>query len=369
MTKLKVLIPIHPDNCDLADHLPEFAKFKENFEVHIETITTAENFIEALKTKYNDINGLWATSSLFKVGGFNPFIDHLPNTLKIVAFPWVGHNNFDGAKLKERGIILTNIGNSPSKDVADIALLLTLATFRYSSYLEHALRISDANISEARDAFGGDEFDVKTGEPIPPKDENHKNLAKKLTIGGKSLESPAGKVAGIVGLGSIGKEIAKRLSVIGLDIKYTKRKPLTEEEIKELPFKTEFFPSFEELIPHIDLLVLAVPHSEATVNLINEKTIKLFKKGVRIINIGRGTAINEEVLLKALDEGIVNSVGLDVFQNEPKIDKRFLNRWDVTILPHIGSFTLDNFRDANVTVMKNIENVLLYNGPGLSPVN
>lgn len=369
MTKHKVLIPIHPDKCDLADHLPEFKKFQQTFDVHIEVLTTSENFIHALKTKYNDIAAVWATSSLYKLGGLNPFIDYLPDTVKVVAFPWVGHNAFDGKKLKEKGIILANIGDSPSKDVADIALLLTLATFRYSSYLEHALRTSDASISEARDSFGSDSFDPKTGEPIPPEDIKHKNLAKKLTIGGKTLDSPANKVAGLVGLGSIGKEIAKRLDAIGMSIKYTKRTPLKPEEEEALPFKAKFYSSFEELIPHVDLLVIAVPHSESTINLINKDSVKLLKKNVRIVNIGRGTAIDEDVLLEALDDGTVNSVGLDVFQNEPKIDKRFLNRWDVVILPHIGSFTVDNFRDANIRVIENIEDVLLHDGPSLSPVN
>lgn len=369
MTKLKVLIPIRRDKCDLADHLAEFKKFQETFDVYIEELTTAENFINALKTKYNDISAVWATSSLYKYGGLNPFIDYLPKTVRIVAFPWVGHNAFDGKKLRERGIILANIGDSPAKDVADIALLLTLATFRYSSYLEHALRISDASITEAREAFGGENFDPKTGEPVPPGDIENKNLAKNLTIGGKTLDSPANKIAGIVGLGSIGKEIAKRLNAIGMEIKYTKRSPLTEKEAAKLPFDTEFYPTFEELIPHVDLLVIAVPHSEATINLINEKTIKLIKKNARIVNIGRGTAIDEDVLLKALDDGTINSVGLDVFQNEPKIDERFLNRWDVVILPHVGSFTVDNFTDANIKTIRNIEDVLLHDGPSLSAVN
>lgn len=369
MTKSKVLVPIHPDRSDLADHLPEFKKFQEKLDVHIHTLTTPEDFIHDLKTKFNDISALWITTSLFKIGGLNPFIDYLPDSVKVVSFPWVGHNAFDGEKLKKKGIILANVGDSSSKDVADIALLLTLGTFRYSSYLEHSLRISDANITEARATFGGDGFDPKTGEPIPPENIEHTNFAKKLTIGGKTVDSPSGKVAGIVGLGSIGKEIAKRLSVIGMDIKYTKRTPLKQEEEEKLGFKTEFYPSFEELIPHVDLIVIAVPHSAATINLINEKTIKLVKKGVRIVNIGRGTAIDEDVLLKALDDGTVNAVGLDVFQNEPKIDKRFLNRWDVTILPHIGSFTVENFEGANIRVIENIEDVLLHGGESLSPVN
>ncbi|CCH40751.1 Adenosylhomocysteinase [Wickerhamomyces ciferrii] len=354
---------------DLADDIPEFKKLQQDFEVFIEVLTTPEAFLHSLKTKYNDISAIYLTFSIFKIGGLNPFIDYLPSTLKIVAISWVGHNAIDGAKLRDRGIILTNIGDASAKDVADIALFLSISVFRNTSYLEHSLRSNNGDITQAREVLGGESIDPVTKEPLPPTDPYRKNLAKFLTIGGKELNSPFGKTVGIVGLGGIGKEIAKRLNVIGLKIKYTKRKPLTEIEQEELGFPTEFVSNFNELLPQIDLLVLAVPQSPETTHLINEETIKLVKPGLRIVNIGRGAAIDEDVLLKALDDGIVNSVGLDVFKNEPHIDPRFVNRWDVTILPHMGSFTVDNFRISNATLIKNIENVLLQGGEGLFPVN
>lgn len=367
----KVLIPVNAEVPDLPDHVAEFKQFQKDFEVirqpFLETIGEWE---EAFKGDLKDIGAFWVTNVFFGSSiKFNELIDLFPESVRVVVIPWVGHDNLDGPKLRAKGIILANVGDAPSKDVADIALSLTLSTFRYTSYFEGALRKKGGNITEVRSVLGGTDVDPETREPLAPTDPKRKQWTKYVSVGGKDLNSPAGKVAGIVGLGSIGKEIALRLWAIGLKIAYTKRTPLSEEESRGFPYQPIYYESLEELAPHVDLLVLAVPHSPATVKLINEDSIKLFKKGVRIVNIGRGSVIDEDVLFKALDDGTVNSVGLDVFLNEPQIDKRFLNRADVAILPHLGSFTLDNFKDAVIRSIENIEDVLLHDGPALHPVN
>jgi lactate dehydrogenase-like 2-hydroxyacid dehydrogenase len=371
MTKYKVFLPIHPSRVDIPDHLPEFQQFQEQFDVIVKKIDIKElsEWKNLFETELRDISAIWATNVFFRLPfKFNDIIDFFPKSLRVVVLPWVGHDSFDGAKLREKGIVLANAGEAPSKDVADIALQLTLGTFRYTSYFEKSLRAKAGNITEVRQVLGGTEVDI-TGEPLPPADEDRKNWTKYVTLGGKTLNSPAGKVVGLVGLGAIGKEIALRLWAIGMKIAYTKRSELAKEELESLPYKPTFYESFEDLIPHVDLLVLAVPHTPQTVRLINEDSISLFKKGVRIVNIGRGSAIDEDVLFKALDDGTVNSAGLDVFLNEPQIDKRFLNRHDVVILPHLGSFTVDNFRISTIRTIENIKDVILGSGSGISPVN
>lgn len=334
--------------------------------MHTALVESPEDLLSLLRGEFSDIEGLWASGLFFTLrGGFNQFIDHLPTSLKVISFAWVGSNMFDVARINARGIILTNVGDASSKDVADIALTLTLATFRYTSYFESSLRVNDGDITKARLALGSAEVD-ENHTPIPLA--GPANWTKSLTVGGKSLDSPNGKTAGIVGLGAIGKEIAKRLDAIGLKIKYTKRTPLTDEESSSLSFDVEFVESFNELIASVDVLVLAVPHTAETIDLINSESIKLVKKGIRIVNIGRGSAIDEDVLFRALDDGTVNSVGLDVFQHEPLIDKRYLNRPDVSLLPHLGAFTLDTFQASALSVIANLRDVLLHNNGGISPV-
>lgn len=372
VTKPKVFYPMALGRQEYPDHIPEFQQFRDDYDVILKPMGTD---IEEWRQQFTDgelkdISAFWVSGFVHRLPfEFNDLIDFFPQTLRCVVLPWVGHDRFDGLRLRAKNIVLANIGDAPSKDVADIALELTLGTFRYTSYFEQSLRENDGNIAKVRAVLGGESIDPETKKPLPPTTQERQNWTKYVTVGGKSLNSPSGKVAGLVGLGSIGKEIAIRLWALGMKIAYTKRSPLTEEEIKSLPYEPTYYSSFEELAPEVDLLVLAVPHTPQTVNLINEKSIKLFKKGVRIVNIGRGSAIDEDVLFKALDDGTVNSAGLDVFINEPQIDRRFLNRHDVVILPHIGSFTMDNFNDATIRTIENIHNVLIENGPSLHPVN
>lgn len=352
---------------ELADDIPEFVEFQKRFNVYIYQVTTKEELIAKLENEYKQISALWSSGpSLWKLGGVTPFIDHLPPSLKVLVYPWVGYLEDDAEKLRAKNITYCNVGDVSANDVADIALHLTLSAYRFTSYFEHEVR-KDLSIIPARSFLGSEKFNPKTLEPLLPPP--NANIAKKMSIGGKKLESPFGKIAGIVGLGSIGAAIGKRLSAIGMEIRYTKRTPLSKEDESKLGYKAKFYPSFEELIPEVDLIVFAVPGSTSTKHLINSETIKLVKPGVRLVNIGRGSVINEDVMFEALDNGIITSVGLDVFEGEPKIDPRYQNRWDVTITPHIGNLTTDNTVESNKRCIRNIVNVLIENGPGISPVN
>lgn len=293
-------------------------------------------------------------------------MDHLPKSLKVIAYPWVGFFQEEADKLKEKGIIYCNVGDVSANDVADIALHLTLSIYRFTSFFEHQAR-NHLTILPARGILGSESFNIETGEPEQILESA--NLSKKMSLGGKKIETPAGKIAGIVGLGSIGAAIGKRLSTIGMEIRYTKRTALSKKEEEKLGYQAKYYPTFEELIPEVDLIVFAVPHSPSTKHLINPESIKLVKPGVRLVNIGRGSAIDEDVLFKGLDDGTITSVGLDVFEGEPSIDPRYKNRWDVTITPHIGNLTTDNSVESNKRCMENISNVLIDNGTGISPVN
>lgn len=366
MTKQKVLFATIPPRREVPDEVPEFAEFSELFEVVVYPLIDVEQFRKALQTDLSDIAAVYITKAFFK-HKFNDFIDYLPPTVKVVALPHVGSDRYDVEKIKSRGIKMCNIGDAPSSDVADVALSLALSTFRFTTFWDHAFRESGGDIIKMKSLMGSTDVDSKTGMPLEAP-EDRRFWSKHATLGGKFMDSPKGKVAALVGFGSIGKEIAIRLWAIGMKIVYTKRSELTNAELAQLPFAPVYYPTLDEMLPNTDLLVLAVPHTPQTVNLINERTIQLCKKGIRIVNIGRGTAIDEDVLFKALDDGTVNSVGLDVFQHEPHIDKRYLTRHDVTIAPHVGPFTRDNYHYVAVRTMDNIKNILLNGGDGICPI-
>jgi lactate dehydrogenase-like 2-hydroxyacid dehydrogenase len=366
MTKHKILFATDPARREVPE-IPEFEDFAEQFEIVVHPLISIKQFQRALKEELNDISAIWITKPfLHPKTRFNNFIDYLPPTLKVVALSGVGSDIYDVSKLKSKGIKVCNIGDAPSKDVADIALSLTLSTFRFTTYFDRALRKTNGDMLQAKRLLGSVEVDEQ-GDALPAPDERF-NWTKFATVGGKYMDSPSGKIAGLVGFGSIGKEIAIRLWALGMKIVYTKRSSLTEEELKSLPFIPRYVGSLEEMLPHLDLLMLAVPHTPQTVKLINKDSIKLCKKGVRIVNIGRGSAIDEDVLFGALEDGTVNSVGLDVFQHEPHIDPRFITRHDVTIIPHLGPFTRDNHRYIAQKSIANIRNVLLEGGDGVHPV-
>jgi lactate dehydrogenase-like 2-hydroxyacid dehydrogenase len=361
----KVLILSIP-LCEIPFHTPEYKQFSKQFDISIYEPTTEEELIQKLQTEYNDVSAIWTTAtSVFRFGGIAKFIPYFSSTVKVYVFPWVGYTEEEARLLHERDIVFCNVGDISAHDVADQALHLTLGTFRFNSFFEHQFR-AGLNILDSRTILGSKGWDAH-GEPLPPPE--RANLAESVSVGGKKIESPTGKIAGIVGLGSIGKEIGRRLTAIGMEVLYNKRSPLSESEEAELGYKATFVPTFEEMSKKVDLIVIAVPHSPETTDLISRESLKKMKRGVRIVNIGRGSAIDEDALLEALENGIVNSVGLDVFRGEPfNINPKFAKRWDVTMTPHLGNVSTDNIINGNIRCMKNIKNVLLEGGTGFSQV-
>lgn len=364
MTKQKVLITTTPKS-DLALHLKEFQDFQKIFEVLIYEVESRDELIHKFQTEFTDIDAIWVTGeSIDHFGGVLEFIDYFPSTVKVYVFPWVGYLPEEAKAMKEREIIFCNGGDVSAHEVADHALLLTLSTFKLNSFFENQFR-SSMNVLDSREVLGSKNFGAD-GQPEPTPE--RVNLAYSTCVGGKKMSTPGGKIAGIVGFGSIGKEVGKRLTAIGMEVRYTKRTPLTKEEEKNLGYKVAYYPSFNELIAEVDLIVLAVPHTPQTIDLINKDSLKLVKRGVRIVNVGRGSAIDEEALINGLEDGTIASAGLDVFRNEPNVNKKLAHRWDVTITPHIANMTTDNTLNVNHRSMKNIINILIEGGNGFTSV-
>jgi len=224
-------------------------------------------------------------------------IARLP-ALEMISVMGVGYDGVDVAAAKARGIPVTHTPNVLNDDVADLAIGLALCAARQ-------LPQADRYVRDGSWAAKG---------PMP--------LARKMS-GGR---------LGIVGMGRIGQAIATRAAAFGMAIAYTARsaKP-------ELPYR--FFPTAEALAAESDFLVLIAPGGAGTKHMIDAKVLRaLGKKGI-LVNVARGSVVDEAALVDALERGTIAGAGLDVFEDEPQVPDRLRALAHVVLAPHIGSAT------------------------------
>ena len=224
-----------------------------------------------------------------------------PN-VKMISIFGVGYDGIDVAAAKERGIQVTHTPDVLTDDVADLAMGLILSIGR---------RIPQS-----------DKF-VRNGDWVSePFTMTHKVTGTRL---------------GVVGLGRIGQAIAKRAAAFDMTIAYTGRRAKTNA-----PFR--YYPTASELAANSDYLVVAVPGGEDTKNMINAQVLKaLGPKGI-VINIARGSVVDQTALIQALKDKSIAGAGLDVFWDEPNIDPQFFKLQNVVLTPHNGSNTHETRR-------------------------
>ena len=224
-----------------------------------------------------------------------------PN-VKMISIFGVGYDGIDVAAAKERGIQVTHTPDVLTDDVADLAMGLILSIGR---------RIPQS-----------DKF-VRNGDWVSePFTMTHKVTGTRL---------------GVVGLGRIGQAIAKRATAFDMTIAYTGRRAKTNA-----PFR--YFPTASELAANSDYLVVAVPGGDDTKNMINAQVLKaLGPKGI-VINIARGSVVDQTALIQALKDKSIAGAGLDVFWDEPNIDPQFFKMHNVVLTPHNGSNTHETRR-------------------------
>ena len=238
-------------------------------------------------------------------------IAQLPN-VGIVACSSAGFETIDAEALRENGIALTNSSDVLADDVADLALLLTLAA-RRQLVAAHAYVTS------------GD-WGRQGMYPL--------------------LSSIKGKRAGIVGLGVIGKAISKRFEPLGLEIGYTAR--------SKKPVAYAYHTDALSLARWSDILVVIVPGGEETRGLVSREVIEAVGPTGTIVNVSRGSVVDEPALIEALRAGALGSAGLDVYLNEPNPDPALTASPNVTLYPHHASGTVET-RDAMAqTVVDNL---------------
>lgn len=253
-------------------------------------------------------------------------IAQLP-ALRVVACSSAGYETIDVAALTERGIVLTNTSDALFDDVADMALLLTMAARR--------------GLVAAHGYVTSGEWGRKGMYPLQ--------------------SSLRGKKLGIVGMGRIGQAIITRAQAIGLDCAYFSR---TAKPEVDLPFQ----PDLQALATWADILVVIVAGGSGTRNLIDDTVLRALGPTGTLVNVSRGTVVDETALIAALQDGGLGSAGLDVYWNEPNPDPVLTALPNVTLYPHHASGTRET-RDAMAQLV--VDNLAaFYAGkPLLTPVN
>lgn len=227
-------------------------------------------------------------------------------SLKIISNFGVGYNNIDISYAKERGIVVTNTPDPVVEPTAELA-------FALMSDLARRVSECDAKLKRRDDG-------LKWG------------VMENLGVG------LWGKRLGIVGLGNIGKAIARRALVSGMEVVYYNRHPLSW--LEEDYLGVSYLP-FEELLATSDYLSLNTPLTESTFHLMDRTTIAQMKRGAFLINTARGPVVDEAALVSALRSGHLAGAGLDVYEFEPKITADLLTMDNVVLVPHIGTATMD----------------------------
>ncbi|KAK3035641.1 hypothetical protein RJ639_033169, partial [Escallonia herrerae] len=251
-------------------------------------------------------------------------LSHLP-ALRLVVTSSTGVNHIDLRECHRRGIAVANSGNVYAQDVADTAVGLLIDVLRRISAADRYVR--------------GGLWPVKGEYP----------LGSKL----------AGKRVGIIGLGNIGLEVAKRLEAFGCIICYNSRK---KKPSVPLPFYLDVC----DLAANCDILVICCALTDKTHHMINKEVLlALGKEGV-VVNIARGAVIDEKAFVQCLVQGDIAGAGLDVFECEPNVPKDLLELENVVLSPHRAVFTADSFGDCFEHISGNLE-AFFSNKPLLSP--
>jgi hydroxypyruvate reductase len=241
----------------------------------------------------------------------SPLIYELPN-LEIISCFGVGVEAIDFEIAKSRDIVVTNTPKVLDDAVADIAIALILATQRNLINADRFVR--DGGWLDGAFPFGG---------------------------------GVAGKTLGILGLGSIGEEIALRALPLKLKIAYHNRHP------KDLPY--QYYQTPDELAVNSDILLCMLPGGRETDKLVNRKTFELLGAEGIFINVGRGSSVDEYALIDALSDKIIAGAALDVYRKEPSVPHALLDMENVILLPHIGSATLETRRAMGQLVFDNLQ--------------
>ena len=240
--------------------------------------------------------------------------------LKLIANYGAGFDHIDVATALQRGIIVSNTPGVLAEDTADMAMALILAVPR---------RMPEGAALLQRGEWQGWSPTALMGHRI------------------------AGKRLGILGLGRIGRAIARRAKPFGLEIHYHNRRRLHPDFEAELG--ATWWESLDQMLARIDILSVNVPHTPSTFHLMNARRLKLMKPTAYIVNTARGEVIDENALTRMLRAGELAGAGLDVYEHGHDINPRLRDLPNVLLLPHMSSATFEGRLDMGEKVIINIK--------------
>jgi lactate dehydrogenase-like 2-hydroxyacid dehydrogenase len=241
----------------------------------------------------------------------NEWMEKLPS-LGIIAINGVGTDKVDLRFARSHGIDVTTTPGVLTDDVADLGIALTLALLRH---------VAKGDTFVREDRWGREPFPLGT--------------------------SPKGKRVGILGLGQIGKAFGRRAEALGMVPRYWNRSPAADVTWKCCA-------SPVALAEDSDILVLTIAASAATQNIVNADVLKALGKTGYLINLARGSVVDEDALLAALKDGSIAGAGLDVFVNEPRIRQEFFSAPNTVLMPHQASATIETRIAMGELVLANV---------------
>jgi len=245
------------------------------------------------------------------VGVDNSILECLPD-LKVISVFGVGTDAIDLNYTEKNNIHVEITRGVLTDDVADMAMALLLATSR--------------NVCQA-DKFVREGKWLEGGFPLSTK------------ISGKRL--------GIFGMGQIGQAIARRAAGFDMQISYS-----SNHEKTELPYR--FYPDIKQLAAQVDVLVIAVSGGPQSAGVINKSVFDALPDHALVVNISRGSVINQQDLITALQNKNIGGAGLDVFADEPRVPHELINMNNVVLQPHVGSATHETRQAMSEKVLANL---------------
>jgi lactate dehydrogenase-like 2-hydroxyacid dehydrogenase len=302
-----------------AMHPDVMAEVERHFTLHrLDTAPDPETFLRTVGPR---LRGL-ATGAQAPVD--RALLARLPN-LEIVASLGVGYDTIDTAAAHAQGVVVTNTPDVLTDEVADLALGLLLATVRQIPQADRYLRAGHW----PRQTY-----------PLTP------------TLRGRAI--------GILGLGRIGRAIARRLEGFGVAIAYHGRRPQAD-----VPYA--YHPTLLGMAQAVDVLLVVAPGGPETNGLVDAAVLEALGPQGLVVNVARGSVVDEAALIAALQAGTILGAGLDVFAREPHVPPELVAMEHVVLLPHVGSASVHTRAAMGRLVVDNL--IAWFDGRGpLTPV-
>jgi len=245
---------------------------------------------------------------------------HAGPNLRLIANFGTGVDHVDLQTARSRGITVTNTPDVLTEDTADMTMALILAVSRRVAEGERMIRSGEWTGWAPTSMLG------------------HRIWGKRL---------------GIVGMGRIGRALARRAKGFGLSVHYHNRRRVHPDTEAELD--ATWWESLDQMLAHVDVVSVNCPHTPATYHLLSARRLKLMQPHAILVNTARGEIVDEPALTRMLADREIAGAGLDVFEHEPAVNPKLLELQNAVLLPHMGSATIEGRVDMGEKVLINIK--------------